>query len=397
MLRKAPRAAWWALMLLVAPLCVIACGAGSRPTPTSGAPGPTIVTLLADNRLLMVRAADGAIVHEQRVAPVPPGDTLPTGHGGGRHALARLTDGRLVILLTGDRGTPDRVLLVDAATLVVGMTYQLDGSGLYRAIAVGPVSGHLYLFGYRQPASALVTVLDPASGATVAAWQLGRGTDQPAQIGVSTDERRLFLSYHNTGLDWYDIAEAGPRHCRDETLALRACLSAHGGFASVDGAMLVATGTPRIAVLDLEGTVRRGYDTALPAERHVAEFVVDPAGGRLYAVASCDSGGGFSVLDLAQSGLPTLGTVPTAEEWRWTTPPGRPLAVVNPARTPASEVLCGERLVLGPAGVLAVARPTLPGVSGGVRGGVLVIEGDTGRILRIVAMGSDPVDMLIMP
>ena len=73
-------------------------------------------------------------------------------------------------------------------------------------------------------------------------WAVGRATEMPYQIGVSDDERRIFLAYTVSGLDWYDVADDGLRHCEGKTLALRGCLPTHGAFSLAGDGMLAASG-----------------------------------------------------------------------------------------------------------------------------------------------------------
>jgi len=347
-------------------------GAASPTVPTSG--GSRLFALLADNHLLMMDATNGVILATRILAP-PPASVTATGH-----LLAFGGDGqRLFVLLPG---TPGLLAVLDAATAAVRATYRPDTPGIaYSGLAVGPVSGRLYLFGERDGA-ALVVRLDPDSGRVTATW-----TARPAdgrtwsvfQGAVTPDERALYLSYHGpdtTGIDRFDLDEAGLRACADRTPPQVACIGAHGGFALDGDGLLTATGdSPVLLTLDEAGEIRGGVDTGLDGN-HMLAFAVDAPARRVYSVGSCGYVPGFSVVDLARPGLPARSATPGV--WSWRATPAPPTVLLR-----FGEV-CGERLALGPRGLVAVGKVNTVVPDPHLQGTVLVVEGSTGEIHRAI-------------
>lgn len=164
------------------------------------------------------------------------------------------------------------------------------------------------------------------------------------------------------------------------------CIKAHGGFALDDGSLFVATGTNVIKQVGADGSELGALDTRLE-NTHLTEFVVDHQAERLYAVAPCESVGGFSAVDLRRAG--TLTTPTTPGEPSWDVPPGSTVL-----RTLGPEP-CGGRLALGPAPLLVVAKTRLP-VPQPWPGAVLVVDVRIGEVVREVATPSEPVDVLVI-
>jgi hypothetical protein len=286
--------------------------------PTVRAVSPTVPTrvgtrlfaLLADHRLIMADATSGAILATRALAP-PPASVTATGH-----LLAFSGDGRRLFALLP--GTPGLLAVLDVATATVRATYRPDTPGLaYSGLAVGPVSGQIYLFGERDGA-ALVVRLDPDNGHATATWtarQAEGRTWTVYQGAVAPDERALYLSYHGpgtTGIDRFDLGEGGFRACADHTPPPVACIGAHGGFALYGDGILTSTGdSPVLLTLDEAGEIRGGVDTGLDGN-HMLAFAIDAQTRRVYSVGSCDYVPGFSVVGLDRPGFPTRSATPGA-------------------------------------------------------------------------------------
>jgi len=363
--------------------------------PTMRAASPTVpvrtgthlFALLADNRLLMADATSGAVLATRDLAP-PPASVTATGHfldfsGDGR---------RLFVLLPG---APGLLAVLDAATAAVRATYRPDTPGLaYSGLAVGPVSGQLYLFGERDGA-AVVVRMDPDSGRVTATW-----TARPAegrtwtvyQGAVTPDERTLYLSYHGpdtTGIDRFDLGEAGLRPCADRTPPPVACIAAHGDFALHGEGLLTSTGdTPVLLTLNGTGEIRGGVDTGLDGN-HMLAFAVDAQARRVYSVGSCGYVPGFSAVGLDQLGLPARSVTPGVWSWRATPVPPEVLLRFGE--------ICGERLALGPAGLVAVGKVNTVVPDPYLSGAVLVVEASTGAVRRAIATSADPLDVIFAP
>src|SRR5207245_350711 len=190
----------------------------------------------------------GTVLAQTRLAPSPPaGADRSTGH-----YLVLSGDGRYVfILVPGQLEAPDRLAIVDAETGQVQVTLPLPDTATFRGVALGPRTGRVYLFGnagevVRPPGvdplaprqvSVVVAVLDPARGQVVEGWtaRSADGHDWRVYHGaVSTDESRVFVSFHGpdtTGIDWFDLAPDGSHRCPDSSVPGRGCLHGHGGLA----------------------------------------------------------------------------------------------------------------------------------------------------------------------
>jgi hypothetical protein len=365
-----------------------------------------VFALLADNRLLAVRARDGAVVAEHQLAPTP----LPLMGTG--HYLALSNDGRLLFVLTpGALDTAPRVAVIEVATATVRATYSLSPEdGDYHNLAVGPRTGRLYLFGNRDEQSpsppgrprpgrarlqVVVTVLDPQSGAVQPFWtaRVADGYEWLVYQGaVSDDERELFISYHGadaSGIDWFTVADDGLRRCPAPARHGAGCIMAHGAFRLYGDGLLVSGGdTKTILEVDRTGTVRRGFDIGLP-HSHLMEFVLDAGARRLYTVGYCGYLGGFSALDLDGGGWPTPSATPGT--WRWLATPAPPRVLQS------DQALCGSRLALGPVPLLVVATNILAAPNAQHPGALLFVDTRSGTIIRKVETPSEPADVLVAP
>jgi hypothetical protein len=355
-----------------------------------------VFALLADNQLMAINVRDGAVMAQYSVAPPPSPDA---GRSTG-HYMAPSKDGkRLFILAPGEAGKADNVAVVDAQTAKLLASHSLHDSGdVFRALAIGPSTGRIYLFGDRSGA-AIVTVMDPDSGTTLANW-IARTADGydwfPYEGAVSFDERVLYISYHGvdtTGIDRFLISDGGLQRCPPSNRPNVGCIGGHGGFLLYGNSIVTGDGGGLMFKEDMNGTIRSAFDTGL-AGNHLMEFVVDRQTNRLYAVGSCGYSGGVSANDLTAGGTYTLTEFGVI---KWLVSPAPPVILAAPQpRRPVKTVPCGQRLALGPDSWLAVgvtARP-VPDVSR--PGALAILNALTGEVLRTNKTPSEPVDVIVV-
>lgn len=367
--------------------------------------GGLLYTLMADNSLLILEAASGKTVASLRVSPNTPPQKNWRNPG---HYMALSRDGKnLYTIVPGWRDEPDRLAVINTQTRQLEKTHVLPDSegknsginpvsNVYYALAVGPQSGKVYLFGTRF-ASVIATVVDPASGAQLTNWTAKQrdGVEWMVyQAGFSADEKKLYLSYHNynsSGIDVFELNDSGLQRCQGALTRYSGCLRAHGSFVLVGDEIIAASGDSEIFV-PIIGGLAKGYDSGIKG--HVREMAVNSAKTRLYTVGSCQAtegkAAGFAALDLTKSGIP--GAV-SPQGVTWQTPPGAPLVSLNSAQ------LCGERLVLLPDETVIVARPSAPPypIETTTPGGLLYLNPTNGSALKMLDLGSTPLDLIFVP
>jgi hypothetical protein len=286
-------------------------------------------------------------------------------------------------LVLDTAGGSHHLAVIDAPTGRVGAHQALPSGVVYRSIATGPITGRIYLFGNRTGKRALgviVTVLDPRDLTTVANrtirhtgtldWRIYRGL-------VSRDERRLYIDYwrgYATGIDAVVLPSGILRDC----LAARrlvGCISP--GFYNVElfgDGLIVASpySSDEFLELDANGAIRRRVKTHLGGLVHPGEWVVDPVRQELYQLGSCGYTGGLGAVALAS---------------------GRSRVMVDPP----SYRICGERLAVGPQSLLVIGKDSRVIPQPGLEGGLLFVDGRTGKLLRTVRTPSEPADVIVAP
>ncbi|GEM_PF-1816675 len=361
---------------------------------SGGAKPSNVVALLSNNRLAEVDSDTGGLFRDLALAGVPAAGTFrPPGH-----YLALSRDRHALYVLVPDQPAgSNRLVVLALPDLSRRATYSFaSGDARYQSLAVGPVTGHVYLFGSR-PGTAVVSELDPEQGAILHTWavkSLANWTPKGPvpgdfliyQAAVAPGERTLYYSYYGgrldlAGIDWLQRTPDGVIPCR-ATLKSGACLPGIAGFQFYgDGVLAVSaddTSSGTVFDVDRSGQVRRTLYFQLGGG-FLMDFALDARAGKLYAVGSCGYRGGLSVLDL-QSGA--------AED---PVPPG-------PPGMPAEHVPCGQRLALLPNGHLVVGN--VPGAlnpRAGVGGALLFLDTATGQTLREVPTSSQPIDVLVLP
>ena len=348
-----------------------------------------VVTLLANNHLVLVPPGGRAPRWETTLAPAP-----DTSHGYGflstGHRLAWSTDRTTIYALpAADWLGAERLMAVDHIGGRVLQTIHLPEGTRYGGLAVGPVTGQVYLVGQQDKAIS-IAVVDPGRRQITAVWN-GRdmhhwqpqgpvgGDFSVYQAEISPDESRLFYTYHGgllpkAGLDFVDLTGAGPRTCTPPSPD-KACLTGLAGFAPYKGGVLLTSGIDAgdglVYDYRLDGLLMRTFHLDLGAG-FLNDFALDLAGNRLYAVGSCGYVGGLSVLDLT-SGKPRL------------------LASTQAGQT--KTVPCGQRLALTWSGELVVGRVARLNASPYFGGTLLYIDVATGAVLRTVTLSAEPVDV----
>lgn len=338
--------------------------------------------LLADNHLLKLALPGGVVVARQRLG-------RPSPDARGSHVMALDGDGRIVHVVVSDGpGRHSRVVAVDAATLRLRARHPLEAGSVYRSLAIGPRTGHLYLFG-NQPsaagASVVVVRLEETTGKAVGRWSLHRADrwDWRVYRGVvSADEEQIAISYHGPDTSGADVLsiETGRRiPCWRAPPSGSGCAAtAHGRLDPHGERFLAATGSPTIEQITDSGRVVQRWETGL-AGNHLMEFAVEESADRLYAIGSCGYVGGLNVVDLAA---------------RRSYPLAPPIRRTPGSEKPGPEAVCGERIELLD-GLLAIARTARPVPDPEASGAVLLIDARDGRPLRAVSVPSEPVDLLL--
>ena len=348
--------------------------------------GDAVFALLADNRLLKVSLGDGRVVFDQRLAPPP------RSNAAGRY-LAMSADRRTLFALVDNK-----VAAIDVRSGEVRDDLRLPRGTRFGALAVGPESGRLYIFGNRAGRVVTIPALDErlrelhvvvaivdsdierlVSSATV---REGEGLDWSVyDAAVADDERRLFVSYHGSstsGVDWIDIRGDRLRPCsRPPRWRGAACAGqVHGTVEPYGDGLLAATGHEPVVELGPGGDVRRRLRTRL-TQTHLMELALDREARRLYAIGSCYAGGpGVGAVDLET---------------------GRARVVVPPQSASAGELpdACGDRVAVGADSLLVLARTTSAAPSPAWPGRLVFVDGRSGRVVRTVETPTEPVDVLV--
>jgi len=201
------------LALLPILVVVLSPASAPQPHPTSG---PTVFALLVNNHLLAVRATTGAVISDRVLAPAPV--PRPLAFRGYYLALSKDRES-LYILVLGKPQARDYLVVVDVATTRVQKWYALARGIIFLSVAVGPVSGRIYLFGNRA-GDAIVTVLDPRTGSALSTRVVRRGHGVNWRIYrglVWSNERELFINYWRgggRGIDAVSLPGARLQGCR---------------------------------------------------------------------------------------------------------------------------------------------------------------------------------------
>lgn len=351
-----------------------------------------VFALLANNSLIKV--APGSDRTESQVSLGPPFEYASAGH-----YLTQSKDGSTLFALTprGSNGMSE-IAVIDVVTSRVEDRYPLEAGIAFRSLVVGPESGRLYLFGNRpgkeiacpdletcSEQDVVVVVLD-ANGGRVIENQTVREADGKAwtvyQSAVSSDERRLFVSYHgNTqGVDWLTITPDGLDRCKKRAPTWQGCIPAHSGVEAYEDLALVSPGdTPWLEGRGQDIKKVKKWDTKLEGN-HMLDFKVDARTNRLYVLGSCGYTGGLSRVDLETDRVKVLA-------------PARSDLHLDPAW---ERTVCGERIAHGPGSLLVVGKTRRSVPEAESSGSLLMLDGSSGRKIHTVAIPAEPLDVLVV-
>jgi hypothetical protein len=97
--------------------------------------------------------------------------------------------------------------------------------------------------------------------------------------------------------------------------------------------------------------------------------------------------------------MPNRATVPGGQEWGDSLLPPKVLVKPDPAQTTANDKIpCGERLALGPKGLVAAAKinfSTSYLLQASTTGAILLINGDNGQVMKNIPTLAAPLDVLV--
>jgi hypothetical protein len=357
-------------------------------TTVSASPGG--FALLADNRVV---AFDVTSLQQrwsvQLASPPPVQGYVDTGH---LIALSQDRSRLYVIPLLDDRGGTEVEVLASETGVKLGSLHPGIGDIEYRSLAVGSVTGRLYLVG-ADAARIVTTVMDASAGVVVSSvtsrlWQNGGsvvGNDFPYQVTITSDEGVVAYStssadYHRAGLDWFAIHNGQLDRCNGVPLAQPCMQGVSWGVAQLGGSLLAVNNQETLGTVDVSSGARADV-LRLPIGDVGTGFLEDLAfdGRRVVVLGSCAYGGGLALIDVqtkvAQSVAPAI--TPTGEF-----PP--PIAAV-----------CGQLPIILSDGsiVFAHIHALLANVNGDGR--IYRIDPSTGTVQATShTFGSDPVALI---
>jgi hypothetical protein len=306
---------------------------------------PAVIALLGDeiirgiegpyvNRLLRISLPGGELQRERTLGRRLPNraidkrDSIRPNAAAGPLLAATPDDRAVVALVREPAPGRDRVAVIDAASLKTRCSHPLEKGVRYSGLLLGR-SGRLYALGNKRAQGskrwdAVLTIVDPETGEVVAGQTLrkaergkwrGWGTDWFAYWGaLSTDERRLILSYHGRDTSGADLFRISPgsrvsasgraeRRCRGRGPRWpcgpgRADIPLmHGAVAAVETGFVGATGEH--GLLRLDRRARVVGRTPVATDDHLMDFALGGARSLLY-VSSCGRRPAIQRLDLAR-------------------------------------------------------------------------------------------------
>jgi hypothetical protein len=345
--------------------------------------GPIVFALLVSNHLVAVRGATGAAISDEALAPAP----VPRWRAFRGYYLALSKDQEsLYALVLTQPPERDYLAVVDAATTHVERRYALAKGIVFRSLAIGPVSGRIYLFGNRR-GDVVVTVLDPRTGATLATWtaRRGHGVQWVIYRGmVWSNERELLINYwrgQGFGIDAVSLPSGQLHGCRTVQIG---CFASGGLNIEQYGDRLVAgsqTVPHAFVELNANGGLLKTVRIRMKGSPHTGDWDIDRATGRLYQVGSCGYTGGLAVLDL------------NSGRSRMLAPPGTPGAGV-PVTGSIDHTVCGERISAGSQSLVVIGKTAFVWPALQNRAVLLIMNGRTGKVLHRVRTSTDPMDLI---
>jgi DNA-binding beta-propeller fold protein YncE len=381
--------------ILLVCCCLLGSACGPRPqtqaltTPAAG----TVIALLGNGQLVAIDASTGTSQWSVTLAPSAFAGSDTYLHSG--HYLALSGDGRSVYALPlEDPRGGSTLAVIDTSSGQMRVSYALRGTeAVYSSLAVGSVTGRVYVFGQRSAAT-VVTILDPSAATVVGSWTARSMANWTAigpvpgfffiyQGSVSPDETRLFYSYYGgrmdlSGIDRLDLGPGGLSRCQPPHPGA-ACLPGWAGFQPYADRLLVTSAVDvrngEIDDVELDGRVTHRIDLGL-GPGFLEDFALDRRGSRLYAVGSCGYVGGLSSVDLVI---------------------GQATVVVPASSTQARSVICGQRSALLPTGHLVIAHVEKLLVNPNGPGRLVVVDPGNGHVLREIPTASEVLDLVVLP
>ncbi len=366
------------------------------------AAGDKVFALRADNVLLAFGDSSDTPV-ELPLASPPPSESFY----GTRLIATSLDQSLLFVLVMSDAQSHQSLAVVDAGRMKLLKAYSLEGDVKFRGIAIGKRTGRIYLSGNqirisRSPrmhpnnpdvGDPVVSVLDAEDGSIVHRWIPGLPDEFDwvvYQAEPTQDERHILVSYHGantTGIDSFEVTQDELLRCKNRQNARCGCTFAHGAFFQMGDRLFAATGRP--GILEYEsGVLDRVFDTQLEGN-HLMKFAVDRERQGIYAVGSCDYAGGLSVLKLSDGGQ-RANMNADGRSWQ---------VLGNPVPKPQifikNREICGERIAVEDGSLIVVAQTHGPG-SLDIPGGLLFLDGGTGRLISRFTSASHPIDAVIV-
>jgi Reverse transcriptase (RNA-dependent DNA polymerase) len=337
-----------------------------------------------DFLVVAVRGTTGAVISDHALAAGP----VPSWRAFRGYYLALSNDRKSVYaLVLTQPPARDYLAVINVATTRVERRFAVASGIVFRSLAVGPVSGHIYLFGNRSGA-VVVIVVDPRTGATLTVWTVRRSLGLHWVIyrgEVWNDERELFINYwrgEGIGIDAVSLPSGRLRGCRTVQVG---CFRPGGqNIEQFDGRLISTSMTiPNVFVeLNTGGRLLETLRIHMTGDLHTGDWDIDRALGRLYQVGSCSYTGGLAVLDLktGRSGM--------------LAPPGTPGAGARVTGN-NDRTICGERISAGSQSLVVVGKTEYVYPVLQHQAVLLIMNGLTGTVLHRIRTSSDPMDLVV--
>jgi hypothetical protein len=271
----------------------------------------SVLLLTASNQLKSLSLATGRVLWRTAL-----GGEIQTHFTA--HIVGLSVDRKRVAVLV--RGSTTSVVLVDVATGSVIVRRLLAAGLAYHSLAVGPVTGRIYVFSNRDagpdrgptkgpPSDADITVLAPDLSTVIYAQTVRKadGFDWYVYEGaVDSSETHVLLSYHGPDTTGVDLISVEGNQVVDPCQALGlGCIQSHGGFLVTPARLYLATGSAPILETTPSGDPVGETNTGIQNE-HIMELTLDSSGERIFISGSCLYSGGLFEVDLKSNQTLTL-------------------------------------------------------------------------------------------
>ncbi len=360
----------------------------TRSGPPASSPEAGAAAILADNHLVYLTPGDTQPYWDLAL-DAPPDLTLSHGYAGLGHRIATTVDGALIYALPArdiDGGNQLAVVATQSSAERLIQLPDHNGTARYGAVTVGP-SGDAWIVGSVDKHIEIVRfhrqqgTISSWSGRDMSHWvpQGPVGGDyQIYEVQVTNDEQRVYYSYTGgllsfAGMDWVDLSGQRATTCTPPA-SDQACVPGLAGFLVRGNDVLITTAndSPSGAIdrYSLDGVLRDHAELGL-LSGFLEDFAVGPDGNHLYLFGSCGYSGGMAVLDLA-----TLRTTVIVQ--------------AQPAYALLTKGPCGQSSAFVSSALIALGHVSrlLPS---DVAGQILFVDSSTGRVVRSVAVPSEPI------